>query len=97
MGWCYLATTAIGLITFPVTMRKAPSAIETSGVATDYAAFGSTGTIVVSNSIPIISTLQGNTGCMVAFSFASGLTVGDATVLYSNNTANAYLGFSAEY
>ena len=96
MGLCYLTASAIGLITFPVTMRKAPSIIETSGVATDYAAFGPAAVTVVSNSIPTIS-LQGNTGCMVSFNFASGLTDGRATALYSNNTANAYLGFSAEY
>jgi hypothetical protein len=86
-------TLARGLISFPVQMRIAPSALTQSGTAGDYRVQHQT-TATNCSSVP---TLSGGSvwGALVQFTVSSGLTAGQGSVIRSVNSS-AYLGFSAE-
>ena len=80
-------------IVFPVTMRNAISAVETTGTASDYkVAHGGTET-----NCSAVPTYSGgskiNARCI--FTVSSGLTAGQGSAGRSN-AAGAYLGFNAE-
>lgn len=93
-AWVNTATIMYGITNFPIPMRITPTALEQSGTATDYATyFGST--LVVCSSVPILTGLDTNTAAFTQFTVAAGLTVGQGGYLRAN-TANAYLGWSAE-
>ncbi|CAB4149329.1 hypothetical protein UFOVP529_107 [uncultured Caudovirales phage] len=99
-GYLRTATTATVQVDFPVIMRTAPTAIETSGTVTDYslmyiATAGETGTL--NSVVPVIAeTSQYNSRITVTVaSLAAGATLGSAAFLRAAN-ATAYLGFSAE-
>lgn len=91
-GMQFNATTSVVIINYPVTMRIAPTALEQSGTASDYAVYVS-GSQVTSSSVPTTSTCDTFSG-QVNFN-ATGLTAGQGTIAKSL-TANAYLGWSAE-
>jgi hypothetical protein len=80
-------------IVFPVTMRDAISAVETTGTASNYkVAHG--GTETNCSSVPTYS--GGSTiNARCIFTVSSGLTAGNGSAGRSN-AASAYLGFSAE-
>jgi hypothetical protein len=78
---------------FPVTMRVAPTAIDTTGNVADYSIRESNSTFVAS-SIPVIAGSNQNTGNL-NYSVASGLTVGRGAV-GRFNTDNGFIGWSAE-
>jgi hypothetical protein len=78
---------------FPVTMRVAPTAIDTTGNVADYSIRESNSTFVAS-SIPVIAGGNQNTGNL-NYSVASGLTVGRGAV-GRFNTDNGFIGWSAE-
>jgi hypothetical protein len=87
-------TAANAPFTFPVTMRVAPSAIDTTGTAANYQLTNATGSGLALNAVPAIndsSTTHINIYCTVA----SGLVAGNATGFMST-TASAYVGWSAE-
>ena len=88
------ATTSIyGLYNFPVSMRTAPT-LETSGTASHYRIYSAAG-FTTCNAVPSLG--DGNTsGVIFTAGVASGLTAGQGSVLASNATTSAYLGFSAE-
>lgn len=88
------ATTSIyGLYNFPVSMRTAPT-LETSGTASHYRIYSANG-FTTCNSVPSLG--DGNTsGVIFVAGVSSGLTAGQGSVLASNATTSAYLGFSAE-
>jgi hypothetical protein len=93
-GFCNSTTTVRGTINFPVKMRIAPTALEQSGTAGDYAVFTSGSTTTVCSSVPLfVSTIQERAD--VLFTVASGLTAGTGAFLRTETTA-AYLGWSAE-
>ena len=93
VGNVYSATVVLGLISFPVQMRTAPTALDQSGTAGDYRV--NTGTnFTTCSSVPAFNT--GDVwGVTVQFIVASGLTLGQVALLRSVN-ATAYLGWSAE-
>jgi len=86
-------TSAVGVLELPVTMRTAPSALEQTGTASDYGVAYLT-TAAACSSVPVFS-LASTDSVYLSFTVASGLTAGQGSTLY-NNTANGYLGFSAE-
>jgi hypothetical protein len=90
------STTSATSITlfFKTTMRVAPTALETTGTAGDYAVRFASGGNTTCNSVPSISdtTVENAT---VTFSVASGLTAGQA-VNGRAVIANAFLAWSAE-
>jgi hypothetical protein len=90
----YSTTLAMGVIPFPVTMRIAPTALETSGTATDYRVLIPGGNVVC-NGVPTYDKSTQWNG-FVYFNVASGLTTGQAGLLRSNSTTSAFLGWSAE-
>jgi len=80
-------------IVFPVTMRDAPSAVETTGTATDYkVAHG--GTETTCSAVPSFSGASKNNG-RVVFTVSSGLTTGQGSAGRANGS-NSTLAFSAE-
>ena len=93
-GFNATTTTAIFNVYFPVEMRIAATAIEQSGTASDYAVTHGNFTITNSNSVP--AYVQGSrTNASFTVGVASGLTAGQGSMLYANNS-NATLAWSAE-
>jgi hypothetical protein len=93
---CYGTTSAGALIPYPVTMRTAPSALEQSGTAGDYAVYSSGGSQIVCTSVPAYAGVLTTTAYgAVNFTVASSIVAGNVTQPYGVN-ANAYLGWSAE-
>jgi len=92
-GFCNGTSVATVLISFPVQMRAAPTALEQSGTATDYSVFNSLGATVCS-SVPTFSNSSSNTGD-VSLTTASVLTLGQGAIGRANTT-NGYLAWSAE-
>jgi hypothetical protein len=95
LGQCTGTTAALGIIPFPVQMRVAPSALEQTGTASNYAVTNTTQGVVACSSVP---TFDGAsvTVASVTFTVASGIAAGNVTQLLPNNNTTAYLGWSAE-
>jgi len=81
------------VITFPVTMRTKPTALEQSGTAADYRVRQASTTTSCS-SVPSLDAAEAFTA-FVNFTVASGLTAGQAVVGRAGNSSG-YLGWSAE-
>ena len=95
MGQVASTTNVYGLVTFPVTMRTKPLALEQSGTAANYGVTNVTSGVVACSSTPAFD--QANVqGGSVVFVVASGLVAGNASQLLDNNSSTAYLGWSAE-
>jgi len=92
-GFVNSTTVADYFLSFPVTMRDEPSALEQTGTAANYAVLTSTGSVTCS-AVPsnIINTQW---GASFRFTVASGLTTGQG-VFARSTTTGAYLGWSAE-
>jgi hypothetical protein len=93
-GQCAATTQAIGQVLFSVTMRTAPTALETTGTASDYSVFNSATSGVACTSI-VFNAASTHSGEVQA-NTASGLTAGNASNVLANNNTTAYLGWSAE-
>ena len=94
MGLQYTSAAAELYIQFPEIMRTKPTAIETTGTASDYAV-ARTSTWEVCNVVPTfqVGMVQ---GCMVRTNqVQASLSTGQSTMLRANTT-NFFLGFSAE-
>ncbi len=90
---CDSTTLTEGVIPFPVPMRIAPTAIETSGTASDYSVRAN-GTTTTASAVP--SFLNANVfNSTVNLAVASGLTAGQSATIRAANSS-AYLGWSAE-
>ena len=93
LGFNRSSTLCQAYIKFPVTMRANPSAIETSGTASDYQVFYLT-TAAECDIVPFLD--YANTeGSDFYFRVASGLTAGQGSKAVTKTT-NAYLAWSAE-
>jgi len=92
-GFSYATTACHGIVTFPVTMRVAPS-LEHSNTATDYKVWHSANVNSVCNSVPS-SDGETLTTARLAFGVASGLTVA-APCLFRAATINSFIAFKAE-
>ena len=92
----FATNTAIGLVQFPVTLRIAPTALEQSGTAGDYAVV--TTSVVTCTGVPTINANGTNTTvAIVSFPTTAGLTAGQGGQLASaTGISTAYLGWSAE-
>jgi hypothetical protein len=90
------ASTTLGafLGQFPTTMRVAPTALEQSGTASDYAV-NFAGTATTCSVVPTFGAATTDTHFLVTFTVASGLTAGQGGRGITNGT-NAFLGWSAE-
>jgi hypothetical protein len=82
-----------GVVQFPVTMRTRPTALEQSGTATDYRILFNNGATNCS-AVPVFQQAS-FINSRINFTIASGGTAGGGGVLMSNS-ANSYLGWSAE-
>jgi hypothetical protein len=92
-GTSYSATSWQGVLDFPMTMRTAPSVIESSGIGcTDNVSFDSTAfssvTISTANSHPNGALIQG-TG-------ATGISNGSGHILMGRGGVTAYIALGAE-
>jgi hypothetical protein len=96
-GFADSTTSAILGIPFPVSMRSAPSSLEQSGTATDYAIRSSGVTVTNCSSVPVFSTGMLN-GSVITLTVASGLTAGQSLIARTNSSTgtNAYFAWSAE-
>ena len=92
----FSTNTAQGLVQFPVTLRIAPTALEQSGTAGDYAVVATS--VVTCTGVPAINANGTNTTFgVVSFSTTTGLTAGQGGQLASaSGVSTAYLGWSAE-
>lgn len=92
-GFAESATVAMCTMNFPTSMRAAPTALETTGTATDYRiryqATNTACSVVPSN------FANEATNASFRFTVASGLTAGNG-VMAATNSASAYLAWSAE-
>jgi len=94
VGFCQSTTVAVGMTTFPTTMRIAPTALEQSGTAGDYRVFIGAGTTC--SAVPLIAAGTGTPfSISTTFTVASGLTANSGAYLQALNST-AYLGWSAE-
>jgi len=94
IGWNTSTTAASSLTTFPVTMRAAPSSLETTGTAANYRVLHA-GTATVCSIVPTLERSTNSNGS-AEFVVASGLTTGQGIAGASASTVTAYLGWSAE-
>lgn len=86
-------TLAQAFIAFPNTMRIAPTALETTGTASDYQVVYLT-TGATCNAVPFFDGGSSH-GSDLYFQVSSGLTAGQASKIASKST-NSYLAWSAE-
>jgi hypothetical protein len=88
-GMAFATTGAAFMIQFPVTMRSAPTLSSTNLFPTNGA-----GTLIS----PTGSSLLGisSDSALVQINVASGLTVGNASLLYAGNGSGGLIDFSAE-
>ena len=93
MGYAYATTSTLTLVPFPVPMRVRPTALETTGTASDYRIVRAGPTVITCSSTPAYSNSSTANGQVLAS--ASGLTAGEGLLLHSNATG-AFLGWSAE-
>lgn len=94
VGYVANATTATSTYPFPVTMRIAPTALEQSGTAADYAV-GYAATSAVCSSVPTLDTTTSQNAYGVVATTAAVLTAGQGCHFRSATSAG-YLGFPAE-
>jgi hypothetical protein len=92
-GYIPSSTIADNSIAFPVEMRISPTALETTGTASDYRVLHG-GSSTISSTVPTFSTGRKTVGTFRA-TVASGLTIGQAAGIRFETT-NAFLAWSAE-
>jgi len=95
-GFCSTTTSSRYVINLPVQMRIAPTALETSGTANQYAV-NNVASGFTCNAVPTFGNASQNTIGFL-FDVASGLTAGTGALARTDatNGANAYLAWSAE-
>lgn len=96
MGLSTGTTSATGIFTqtLPVTMRIAPTAIETTGTASDYRVLSSTGGNIVAASVPTFTNATPNATSFTITATYSG--AGMATV-WAAAATSAFVAWSAEF
>lgn len=83
------------VISFPVSMRIRPTALEQSGTATDYAITDGGGTPYACSAVPAFGTATFNEA-RISYNFPAFTLTAGATQLTRFNTSAAFLGWSAE-
>jgi hypothetical protein len=93
VGYCDSTTVAPLMLSFPVSMRTPPTALEQSGTAGDYTVIHA-GANTTCSSVPSFATATTDNS-RVNFTVASGFTAGRGAIGRAANTS-AYLAWSAE-
>jgi hypothetical protein len=95
LGWGHNNTTSISELNvlFPVTMRIGPTALETTGTASDYS-IRSTNNNFTCDAVPTFSNATTYMGCF-NMTTASTMTAGNGSHARAN-ASTTYLGWSAE-
>lgn len=91
-GYCYSTTVAHTSIKFPVQMRAAPTSLQQSGTAANYRVYYAA-TYSDCSSVPTFLD-AGQYSSRIAFTVASGLTVGQGVLL--GQQSGGYLGWASE-
>ena len=94
MGYQMTGSAAKILINFPVTMRTKPTAVETSGTASDYSV-ARTSTYEVCNAVPTFANATIYAGQVNTNQVQASLNTGQSVLLRSHS-ADFFLGFDAE-
>ena len=93
-GWSRNSTLAQLSVFFPVPMRIAPTAIETTGTAGDYrVSHGSTG--ATCTAVPTFDG-AGNRQANIYFTVSSGMTAGNGARGVTEGSGTKFIAFSAE-
>ena len=95
MGHQMTSSAAKIILPFPTSMRTRPTAVETTGTATDYSV-ARTSTYEVCDAVPTFAGASKEVGNVNTSQVQASLSTGIAVVLRANST-NFYLGFSAEF
>jgi hypothetical protein len=93
IGWAGSTTLVYAWLQFPVTMRADMSALEQSGTASDYS-ISYLATVIVCTAVPVHNSASNQFAGITATTSAV-LTAGQGAG-FAANTANGYLGWSAE-
>ena len=91
---CITSNTAQSVFALPLQFRAAPTALEQTGTASNYALTSSSGSPLTCSAVPSFDISNANY-VSILFTVASGLTAGHATQAISN-AVSAFLGVSAE-
>ena len=96
-GWADGTTSAQLMMPFPAPMRIAPTALEQSGTAANYAVRYSSGSATDCTAVPTFGTATVY-GALFVFTVAAVLTTGQAIAARTGSASgnSAYLGWSAE-
>jgi len=84
-----------GCMHFPVSMRTAPS-LTTTGTASNYTINSGSSSVFTATSVPTVTTNATTVNTANIGTAASGLTAGQGALLISNDSASAFLLFTAE-
>ena len=93
-GYNPTTSRADGTVVFPVPMRDAPTALETTGTASDYTVYFQSGGVIC-NSIPTIASPTTIHGGYVRFNCPVSFVIGQGCLM-APYTTGAYLAWSAE-
>ena len=94
VGQCDTTTNSEIVFPYPVPMRVTPT-VTTTGTASNYGVYHG-GSVTACSSVPTINPSSSYLIATMNAQVASGLTVGRACALLSNNNNTSYLLFSAE-
>ena len=96
-GWADSTTSAQLMMPFPAPMRIAPTALEQSGTAANYAVRYAGGSATDCSAVPTFGNATVN-GALFVFTVAAVLTTGQAIAARTGSASgnSAYLGWSAE-
>ena len=95
MGWQMTSSAAKIVLPFPTSMRTRPTAVETTGTASDYSV-SRTSTYEECNTVPTFAGASKEVGNVNTNQTQASLSTGQAVALRANST-DFYLGFSAEF
>ena len=93
-GGVYTTTAAMVMLSLPVEMRAAPTAIDQSGTAAHYGSWGN-GATQVCSAVPAIRGSSSKTTCAIDLTFNT-LNSATGTYVYRIVNASGYIGVSAE-
>ena len=94
-GMAFSTTSNIVNVFFPTTMRVAPSALETTGTASNYSQVTSNTGTQVCNAVPAHNNPSTDYCAVTSVSASTGLVQGNASFILAGSGA-VYFGFSAE-
>lgn len=94
-GFAQSSTVGYILTAFPVTMRIAPSALEQTGSAADYAIYNNGGSVACT-SVPAFLSTTSQTMAATSFTCTTAGYTANGGAIGASKTTSAYLGWSAE-